>query len=375
MRGPHAQLLSVAPALLLLVGPSSELAAQVSWDDPALRIEAAESRVEEYLGREALVLQNGIAWLHDVRLLNGVVEFDLAVEPTLGFHGLAFRATDDANYEHVYLRPHLSGRPDAVQYTPVFHGVSGWQIHAGPRYALPAEVPAGRWIHVRLVVRGGVAELSVDGERLLFPGLVRAPAPGRIGLTASGALARFANLVVRPDVVPTIEGEGAEPAETPTGTVRRWRVSTPFAEARLDPLRELDPGAWEDLEWDVLDWEGAGDRGIANLATLRPHGPERNTVFAAVTLEARAAGLARVRFGFSDRILVYLNGRPLYRADDGWRTRDYRFLGTIGLHDELVLPLRRGSNELWLAVSEGFGGWGVTLQLPEDRGVTVVEPR
>ena len=45
-----------------------------------------------------------------------------------------------------------------------------------------------------------------------------------------------------------------------------------------------------------------------------------------------------------------------------------------GLFDEVVLPLDRGENELWLAVSEDFGGWGVTLQLPEDGGVRLAPP-
>jgi hypothetical protein len=34
------------------------------------------------------------------------------------------------------------------------------------------------------------------------------------------------------------------------------------------------------------------------------------------------------------------------------------------LFDELILPLKRGDNELWFAVSEDFGGWAVTAALP-----------
>jgi hypothetical protein len=61
-------------------------------------------------------------------------------------------------------------------------------------------------------------------------------------------------------------------------------------------------------------------------------------------------------------------------GSDAFASRDYRFLGTIGLYDELFLPLEVGDNEVWLAVSEGFGGWGVTLQALEAEGVTVVDP-
>lgn len=59
------------------------------------------------------------------------------------------------------------------------------------------------------------------------------------------------------------------------------------------------------------------------------------------------------------------------RIGDGWRSRDYRFLGTVGPHYELVLPLEAGETELLLAVSESFGGWGVTLSVPEASGVSV----
>ncbi len=53
-----------------------------------------------------------------------------------------------------------------------------------------------------------------------------------------------------------------------------------------------------------------------------------------------------------------------YRGNDAFQTRDRSFLGTVGLFDELILPLKRGDNELWFAVSEGFGGWAVVAQLP-----------
>jgi hypothetical protein len=74
-------------------------------------------------------------------------------------------------------------------------------------------------------------------------------------------------------------------------------------------------------------------------------------------------GPVRLRFGFSDRVLVYLNGRPVYKGRAEWRSRDPRFLGTVGLFDELILPLRAGENEVWMAVSEDFGGWGVVAAI------------
>lgn len=93
-------------------------------------------------------------------------------------------------------------------------------------------------------------------------------------------------------------------------------------------------------------------------------------------LEAEVARSVTVSFGYSDRVRVYLKGRPLYRGDNGYRSRDYRYLGTIGLFDELVLPLRAGRNELTFAVSESFGGWGILARFPAlgAAGARIVPP-
>ena len=46
--------------------------------------------------------------------------------------------------------------------------------------------------------------------------------------------------------------------------------------------------------------------------------------------------------------------------------------GVIGFHQATVyLPLRAGENELILAISDGFGGWGVMGRLEDAAGVRV----
>ena len=52
-------------------------------------------------------------------------------------------------------------------------------------------------------------------------------------------------------------------------------------------------------------------------------------------------------------------------------SRDYRYLGTIGYFDEVFLPLEPGKNELWFAVGENFGGWGLEARLDGADGVTI----
>ena len=346
-----------AIALLVVAVPA---VADTGWDH--WKITAKQSKIEPYLGRESLMLDDGNAWLDDANFQDGVIEFDMAASAQTGFHGLAFRAVDHDNYEEVYLRAHLSDKPDATQYTPVFNGLWGWQIYAGPRFTQQVTIFPDRWAHVRVVAHGQRLELTVDGKTLVFPQMIRTAAAGGIGLNVSLTPAHFANFVIKRGENPAPEGgDGAPAVATPAGAVTHWRVSTTFAEKRLDSLADLDPASWHDLTWDPLEPSVGG---IVNLAMLHKLDGDRNTVFATTTIHADEAKRVLLRFGFSDKVRVYLNGRPLYRGNDAFQTRDRSFLGTVGLFDELILPLKRGDNELWFAVSEGFGGWAVVAQLP-----------
>ena len=86
-------------------------------------------------------------------------------------------------------------------------------------------------------------------------------------------------------------------------------------------------------------------------------------MFARATFDSASARRAALAIGYSDKVRVYLNGVHLYSGDNTYRTRDFRYLGTIGLYDSVILPLQAGENELLLAVSEQFGGWGVMASL------------
>jgi hypothetical protein len=367
--GPRIRAASFAMVAVCGLLPAA-LAAQIPWDESRWEVQAQESRVENYLGREGLFLRGGNAWLKGVDFEDGVIEYDMAATSETGFHGLRFRAVGRFDSEHVYLRPHLSGLPDAVQYNPIFHGISSWQIYADARYVLPATITPERWVHVRVAVQGQRMEMTIDGELLVFPDLIRESASGEVALNSSGAGGvRCANVVVRPGADPEFVGtQGAQGVEPEPGTVSVWRVSEPFVEAEIDGVLELPRSVATTQSWSRLR---AGVRGIANIAELTGMVDGRNTVFAAIALDVETARTVRIKLGFSDRARVFLNGRQLFSAADGFATRDYRFLGTMGLYDELFLPLEAGSNELWVAVSETFGGWGISMQLIDGDGVIV----
>jgi len=335
---------------------------------------AVESRVEEHLGRDSLFLKGGIATVADARLTNGSIEFDLAFTGERGFMGGVWRVQDPKNYEELYVRPHQSGNPDANQYTPVFHGVSGWQLYHGPRYTVPVAYRFNDWIRVKILFAGPHAEIYIDDMEkpvLFIDELKRPVTPGGVGVSASNfAPAWFSNFSFTETDSPSIQGRPNPPEPAPDGVISSWQVSDVFPESALDGRYVLEPGDLAERRWTRLDTERSG---LANLARVQGINVRKNTAFARKVLVSDRERIARLDFGFSDRVRVYLNGRLLYRGDDTYLSRDYRFLGSIGYFDALYLPLKPGENELLLAVSEDLGGWGVQAKLENLAGLTLKE--
>jgi hypothetical protein len=92
--------------------------------------------------------------------------------------------------------------------------------------------------------------------------------------------------------------------------------------------------------------------------------PGMRVVYARSTLNADRDQVKRLSLGYSDDIHVFLNGKILYRGRSAQGFRDPGFLGIVNPeNDTLYLPLKQGTNELVLAVSELGGGWGFIARL------------
>ena len=96
-----------------------------------------------------------------------------------------------------------------------------------------------------------------------------------------------------------------------------------------------------------------------------------NTVIARITFNSSVAQMKLFEFGYSDRVVAILNGKPIYWGNNRWRSRDYRYLGTIGLFDAIYLDLNEGVNTLDFAVSEDFGGWLITGRFDNMDGINL----
>jgi hypothetical protein len=342
----------------------------IPFDSGRWQWHAVESRVEEHLGRPSLCLKGGIATLADAWFTDGMVEFDLAFTGERGFLGGVWRVQDPRNYEEFYVRPHQSGNPDANQYTPVFNGVSGWQLYHGPRYTVPVVYPSGSWFRVRILFSGPRAEVYIeDLEKpvLFVDGLKRSVAPGGVGVSAGNfAPGWFSNFSFTSLEAPRLQGRPGPPEPVPDNVIPSWWVSDVFPESALEGKYTLGPDELAGRRWSHLDTEPSG---LANLARLQGIDLRKNTVFARKVLLSDREQIKRLDFGFSDRVRIYLNGRLLYRGDDTYQSRDYRFLGSIGYFDALYLPLEAGENEILMAVSEDLGGWGIQAKLENLTGL------
>lgn len=353
---------------LLLATPA--LAGSVPVDDPRWEIEAEDHAVEQRAGRQAMRLRNGRAMLA-VPFADGTIEFDILVDREQGYSGVQWRTVSPGNHEEFYIRPHQSGNPDANQYQPVFHGVAGWQIYHGTEYAAPVEYRFGEWMRIRIDVAGDRARIFLDGEPILLVNDLHGNfGAGGLGLFSGFAPAWFSEFRYENSAVPEIPPGASESPELPEGLVMRWEVSDAVGEDELLGETALPEGRLDALAWHTLDVE---PNGVANLA--RVQGREAgNTAFVRLRLESEVARIQEIRFGFSDRVRIYHNRRLIYSGADRWRSRDYRFLGTVGLYSSVFCALEPGENEIVLAVSEDFGGWAVEAAFVPEPGVRRINP-
>jgi len=366
----------VIPRFLYLLVLSTGVAAAASLqtvplDSDRWQVQAEESSVVEHLGRSSLFLKNGVAWVKDSEFTDGILEFDVAFADQRGFMGGMWRIQDEGNYEEFYVRPHQSGKPDANQYTPAFGGLASWQLYHGSGYGAPVEYRFDQWNQVRVVVSGAQAEVYINDMTtpvLFIPEQKRAIRPGRVGIKAFVAPAYFSSFRFQAGDPPAFRSAPPKIPEAKDGTIMSFEVSDAFSWNLLQGKSELPSRVASARSWTELACENSG---LANLARINARGEKKDTVFARVLLTSEREQTVSIRFGFSDLVRVYLNSRILYAGDNGYRSRDYRYLGTIGYFDQVYLPLQEGENHLWFAVAENFGGWGLQVILTDAKGVVV----
>ena len=366
--------------LTLLASPlvHSQTPLAVPADSPRWELEGKAEAVE-HQGRKSLLLDGGAAVLKDFEMRDGVIDVDVSTPANRGFFGIQFRiAGEGANAEWIYLRQHKSGASDAMQYTPVLNTGLNWQIYSGPGFTGAVDIPKNTWFHLRLEVTGAQARLFVsdmDKPALVMGDLKSGIQKGQLALAVLTGATYFSNFQVR--ALPDSPWK-RQPPPMPAGTLTRWSLSPSYDALERKLERPLSKAESDAIKWQDVEAEAPGFVVIYRYREA-PHprvtfandfskrlDPQKGmkVIYARTHIESDRDQVKKLYLGYSDDVSVFVNGKILYRGRSAQNFRDPAFLGIMDPENDAVyLPLKKGSNELMLAVSELGGGWGFICRL------------
>jgi len=340
-----------------------------------------EAQSTEFQGRKCIMLNGGAAALKDFEMRDAVIDVDVATPAKRGFMGMMFRIDNDgANFEEIYLRQHKSGLPDAMQYTPVLNTGRNWQIFNGPGFTGQVDIPRDEWFHLRLAVTGAQAKLYVkDMEQpaLVMDDLKTGLQKGQVALFTLTGQTCFANFEIRP--TPDAPWERHLPP-MPPDTLIKWSISPAYDALARNLERPLTLADSASIQWQEVEAEPPGfvvlyryreaPHPVVTFQTdfstrLQPQ-PGMKVLYARTNIESDRDQVKKLEIGYSDDVSVFLNGQILYRGRSAQGFRAPGFLGIVNPENDAVyLPLKKGNNELLLAVSELGGGWGFICRLKD----------
>lgn len=327
--------------------------------------------------------ENGIGiLLKDYEFTDGIIEFDVELKG-MGFPGIDFRVDKDTlNSERFYIR--YFGTPDplrrtTLQYAAVVDKVNLWDLTDD--YQAAATIHEGKWNHVKLVVSGKQMKVYMnDMEQAALH------VPALEGFTDSGAIALsgnvvYANFTIRPNATENLPSvAGYDPTYSDSHYLRNWSVTEPkdFPFGR-DVMRVYPGNPRLSIDNTFLDsmaiWKPitAQRRALVNL-TKKFGGTEqgqRRLTWLKTEISSETEQDKRIDMGFSDEIWVFINGQPLHT--------DKNYYGTPGMKEprgrctlantSFQLPLQKGKNEVLIAVTNYFFGWGIITRLADIEGL------
>lgn len=329
----------------------------------------------DFLGRQSFRLARGLAYTPYAEFQSGTIDVDIAADDKSRFFGIAFHVQSDDDYEVIFFRPGSSDTDQAIQYTPGLRGANVWQLYTGPGYTATAHIPRNQWIHARIVVSGLVAKLFLNNASepsLVIPDLKLGQVKGSVGFWGHLGGGYYSNLSITHDGA--TYGSAVQ-QHFETGAVTDWELSEAFDRALKNP--DVYPDV-RNIKWEKVDAENPG-MVVINRFRRSPNidTPERQdrirgivtgaqVVFARTMIHSDRNQTRRMNLGYSDDVVVYLNGKPIYTGNNELGFRQPSFLGLLDTNSDAVyLPLKKGDNELILAVTEFFGGWGFMCKLAE----------
>ncbi|WP_353571557.1 hypothetical protein [Candidatus Albibeggiatoa sp. nov. BB20] len=340
----------------------------------------------------AIKMVKALGFVKDADFTHGTIEFDVlfsleASSSKRDEQGLVWRAQDQQNYELMHFRDYEFGTPYGLHYMPVNDSAHPLQFYYGPGHnPTSIEKPLGEWIHVKAVVSGTEGEIFVgdmENPALFINDMKQGVNTGTVGIFGGYNIPEAVRIPTYAanfsyesmDTPPTlVRGDAVQEVAyvNDPNMVTEWMVSDVFSAKELDDRLALTANDQQARTWDKLSTDNIGVAFFSKIRLLDRANRINDTAFARVTIQSNSAQTKKLMFGFSDSAKVYLNGQLLFSGDDAFRSRDYRFIGTVGFFDNLYLPLKAGNNELWFAVSDTLAGWGVRAKFADMEGITVI---
>jgi hypothetical protein len=169
----------------------------------------------------------------------------------------------------------------------------------------------------------------------------------------------------------------------PAGTLTKWSISPAYDALARNVERPLTSSESTAIRWQEVEAEPPGfvvlyryreaphlNVTFANdfSKRLEPQ-PGTKLLYARTSIESDRDQVKKLYMGYSDEVSVFLNRKILFRGRSAQNFRDPGFLGIVNPENDAVyVPLKKGSNELLLAVSELGGGWAFICRLAELEG-------
>ena len=325
-----------------------------NWEIPK------DAYFETFENRETLVLQQGRARVKQLNFKNGTIQVDVYANPKRSFAGINFREKND-NMEEVYMRMHKSNQVDAIQYTPVFNNESNWQLYREYQAKIPFKKKG--WNTLRLDVQDQSTKVYINGEMVLSVDMLKTDEnEGGLGLWALFGN-RFSNFRVTHAEVGAMAETNPSAIKNPS-IITNWDLSQAvlYEEGKLD-FADFSKGTYTEVTT-----EETGLLPISKYAKKSTSGSfEQNKedyVVAKTTIDAQEAETRLFSFDYSDKIIVYLNGQPLFKGNNAFRHKGPQHTGHLAITtNKLYLPLKKGTNQLHCVVIDKANGWGLMGKL------------
>ena len=332
-----------------------------------------------------LELGHSSATSKGLTFVNGTIDFDVKLTGS-GILGIKFRDMGRRAAEVFYMRPqpNCATSDDCVQYMPFENGAYEWDEY--PEYQSKAPLNSNGWNHVRLVVSGRRMNAFINGTSTPALSVGRLAGDARGGAISFSGPALYANVKVQQGVT---GGLTARPQSDPSGTdpryIRIWQMAGPFKLAsKNDPDLKVPVGvdpSYSDMPAGPGAWSvsKAQDKGILDMSRVFGSSSQGSVIslgWAKTVILSDSDQIRKVSFGWLREAWVYVNGHKVFAGRNLYGTPTSRGQdGRLSLNDgSFELPLKKGRNELVVALDDNFSGgqhfgWGFNMRLDTRRGL------